>query len=408
MKIENGEWILTPSELAACFKETGNTPGELSLIPKSEEEIDRAKIAEERSTQTEEQLAILDKCLKVLGDPHQIVLMHYNLADTTVSRSTLATSEELPGAWVTLAQTGKTMRLSFRSQLEIRNLIFEVLAADNTVRPTKMACDLSTAGALTFLALLDQYRRSWLISLIKHLEPVNLFTIEDIKERLNEAEVEDFRWSLPFTDKLLPIPIKEMAVAQDPRPGLLELVEAGIIEPVNEEATAFDITEAGQVFIDGNNQAACRLVLTQTYHTEEGEPAHDVFLLTRTSFDLFMVTMGGAEASLTTLLPGDLDLLVRHVFLMADSAENDAEDEELEEVGPLEEEAGEETAEETAAATGQGPWHISRGGEQYGPYTWEELKKFAQDGSLGKEDHLWQPGMSEWVKAGAMEGLFVE
>ncbi len=374
MRVENGEWIVTAAELAACFRDSGNTPGALSLIPTGEEEVDGAKIAEERSTQTEEQLAIFDKCLKVLGDPRQIVLMHYNLADTTVSRSTLAASQELPGAWVTLAQTGKAMRLSFRSQLEVRNLIFEVLAADITIRPTKMACDLSTEGALTFLALLDQYRRSWLISLISHLEPVSLFTIEDIKDRLSEAEMEDFRWTLPFTDKLLPIPVKEMAVAEDPRPGLFELVEAGIIEPVNEEATAFDITEAGHVFADGNSQAACRLVLTRTYHTDEGESVHDVFLLTRTSFDLFMVAMGGAEASLTTLLPGDLELLVHYVSLMEDSTE-EAEAEESEAAGPLDEETGEK-AEESAAAASRAPWHTARGGEQYGPHTtWEELKK---------------------------------
>ncbi len=400
MKVENGEWIMTPRELAAYYYKLDKKHGELSLIPEVVEEVDKDSVGEDFS-QTSEQEMILNKCLEVLGDPLKVVLLHYNLADTTISRSTLAISDKFPGFWVTLVQTGKTMRLSFRSQLEIRNLVFEVLAADNSVRPTKMACDLSTEGALAFLALLDQYRRSWLISLIQHTEPISFFTIKDIKERLNEAEMEDFRWTLPFTDKLLPIPVKEMAVAQDPLPGLSELVEAEIIESIDEESTTFDITEAGHVFTDGNKQAASRLILSQTYYTQEDELAHDVFFLTRTSFDLFMVVMGGAEASLTTLLPGDLDLLVQHVFPLADNTEDLEEKKVLEE-----EEATEEEMEDEKVRASEKSWHLYKNEEQLGPYSWEELKEFAQTGELEQEDLLWQPGLSEWIKASTRDGLF--
>lgn len=406
MKIENGEWIMTAAELAACYEETGNTPGVFSLIPKGVEEGDGTKRGDDYSSLSEEQRAVLDQCLRVLGDPEQLVLLHYTLADTTVSRSTLAISSAMPGAWATLVQSGKTLQLSFRSPLEIRNLVFEVLAADHSVRPTKLGCDLSTEAALAFLALLDQHRRSWLVSLLKHLEPISLFTVEDVKERLNEAAVNDFRWSLPFVDKVLPIPVSEMAVAQDPRPALLELAEAEIIEPVDEDAAVFDMTDAGMVLVDGNKQAASRLVLTRTYHTEDGEPAHDVFVLTRTTFDLFMLSMGGAEASLRTLLPGDLDLLIQYLFPVADSTEGTqdaAEQAGAQEAGEAEPGTPAPTPPPVAA---QASWFMSRAGQRFGPYSWEDLRQSARDGNLKQEDLLWQPGMTEWVKAGEREGLF--
>lgn len=65
-----------------------------------------------------------------------------------------------------------------------------------------------------------------------------------------------------------------------------------------------------------------------------------------------------------------------------------------------------EVAKEAAAGTSQRKWHVSRNGEQYGPFTWEELRGFAQDGRVRKDDFLWQPGMPEWVKADNREGLF--
>ncbi|RQD72793.1 MAG: DUF4339 domain-containing protein [Candidatus Syntrophonatronum acetioxidans] len=51
-------------------------------------------------------------------------------------------------------------------------------------------------------------------------------------------------------------------------------------------------------------------------------------------------------------------------------------------------------------------WYLHRQGEQYGPYSWEELIHFAQQGNLQPADLLWQQGMDQWVGADTIEGLF--
>ena len=41
--------------------------------------------------------------------------------------------------------------------------------------------------------------------------------------------------------------------------------------------------------------------------------------------------------------------------------------------------------------------HVSRDGQQYGPYTVEELKSFVAQGSILPSDAAWSEGMSDWT-----------
>lgn len=51
-------------------------------------------------------------------------------------------------------------------------------------------------------------------------------------------------------------------------------------------------------------------------------------------------------------------------------------------------------------------WHLLQDGQQYGPYTGEQLVEFAADGRVIRESMLWAEGMAEWVPASQVEGLF--
>ncbi|NCC75855.1 MAG: hypothetical protein EOM08_05415 [Clostridia bacterium] len=319
MQFHQDEWIITFAEMDAIIEKAGLQRGSLDVLPPLVTASGlTAPLTDGQEQQPlsegENHRQLLEACLSVLANPKRVVRLHYTVADSTISRSILATSDVLPGIWVSLAGSTDPFRLSLRSDPELRFLVHDILAAETAVHPTQIGCDFSTAAALVLLAALDQARRSWLVSLLRHLEPVSLFSLQDIKDRLAESAIEDFRWVLPLVEKLLPIPVRELFVSEDPRSALLELVEAGLIEPVNEEATVYDWTEAGRVLADGDRQAASRLVLSQSFHLPEGEIAHDVVSLIRTPLDLFLFLMSGAEASMSTLLPGDLAALLEQIF----------------------------------------------------------------------------------------------
>ncbi|HRQ90716.1 MAG TPA: DUF4339 domain-containing protein [Bacteroidia bacterium] len=41
--------------------------------------------------------------------------------------------------------------------------------------------------------------------------------------------------------------------------------------------------------------------------------------------------------------------------------------------------------------------YVSRGGEQFGPYSLDEISKFVREGIFAPTDHAWRDGMAEWV-----------
>lgn len=51
-------------------------------------------------------------------------------------------------------------------------------------------------------------------------------------------------------------------------------------------------------------------------------------------------------------------------------------------------------------------WYLSQEGQQYGPYTDEQLVGFAREGRIVRESMLWAEGMADWLPAGQVEGLF--
>ena len=50
-------------------------------------------------------------------------------------------------------------------------------------------------------------------------------------------------------------------------------------------------------------------------------------------------------------------------------------------------------------------WHLNRGGESFGPYSWEEMLTFAADGRIQPEDLVWNSNMTAWTKARDVAGL---
>lgn len=41
--------------------------------------------------------------------------------------------------------------------------------------------------------------------------------------------------------------------------------------------------------------------------------------------------------------------------------------------------------------------YVSRDGEQYGPYSIEDISQYVTEGRFASTDHAWKEGMSEWV-----------
>ncbi len=316
MLVEQGEWILNEGEMAAVAASFGIASSALGVVPKAlppkaqGEEAAKAFHALDPAFQT-----LAERCLRALAEPSKLVHVHNVVAGQRVSRALMAFSPAMGGAWVSLARSGDLRRVSLRSEAELRFLVADALAADASLRPDRVSVNLSTPEALALLAVFEQLRRARLISLLDHKEPVTLFAAEDVEARLKEADVEDFRWTLPFLAKLLPLPLGDLAVAKDCRPALLALEKAGLLERLGIQAgrVVCELTNPGAFLEAGFRDASARAALAVTAPVRGGL-AHDVLLLVRSAFDLFLVSFSGGDAALSTILAGDLDETMKLVF----------------------------------------------------------------------------------------------
>ncbi|WP_052639963.1 GYF domain-containing protein [Zavarzinella formosa] len=51
-------------------------------------------------------------------------------------------------------------------------------------------------------------------------------------------------------------------------------------------------------------------------------------------------------------------------------------------------------------------WYYTSAGQQLGPFTAADMKKFAESGKLKPDDLVWKEGMANWVAAKAVKGIF--
>ena len=54
----------------------------------------------------------------------------------------------------------------------------------------------------------------------------------------------------------------------------------------------------------------------------------------------------------------------------------------------------------------QNAWHVARGGQTYGPYTWEQIAEHARGGRIGRRDKILDPRSGVWTKPTQVPGLF--
>jgi hypothetical protein len=60
---------------------------------------------------------------------------------------------------------------------------------------------------------------------------------------------------------------------------------------------------------------------------------------------------------------------------------------------------------ERATGDGAAACYMSRDGQVYGPYRWEEMQAFARGGRLAATDMVWLSGWPEWVQASRVPEL---
>lgn len=323
-------WRFSVQELLSHMEISGIGRGELCLLPETPQSTPvtgRDAVARQRSEMAPEDLRLLDRCIGILAAPDRLLHVHINMGDGVVSRLSLGHAQTSPGLWAGLRREGDALSILLHADSELKYGIIDSLAAQTPLGETRIGCDLSTPAALVFLAALDQYKRSHILSMLNHVEPVTVFSREDIEQRLAGSHIHDFRWLLPLADKLMPLRIDQLAVSTDAGEALAELAALEIIGQMDEESRLFDLEPVTLSIAEGYRRKISVAGIGHTARIPTGELVHDVFVLIRTPGDLLLTVMSGGEASLAGISAEELQNLLDSLLTILPSAENQSEEE---------------------------------------------------------------------------------
>lgn len=323
------QWRFTAQELIYHMEISGIGRGGLCLLPETPEDAPktcRDTVAQKRSEMVPEDLRLLERCIGILADPDRLLHVHINLGDGVVSRLSLGHAQSSPGMWAGLRHEGDTHSILLHADSELKYGIIDSLAAQTQLGETQVGCDLSTPAALAFLAVLDQYKRAHMLSMLNHVEPISVFSREDIEQRLAGSHIQDFRWLLPFTDKLMPLGINQLEVSGDAGEALAELAALEIIGKMDEESRLFDLEAVTLSIAEGYRRTISVAGIGHTARIPTGELLHDVFMLIRTPGDLLLTVMSGGQASLVGISAEELQNLLDSLLTISPSEENQGEE----------------------------------------------------------------------------------
>jgi hypothetical protein len=143
-----------------------------------------------------------------------------------------------------------------------------------------------------FMALLDLYRRSYMISVLEHSEKPTSLKVQDVLNALNDGiETPDLRWNVPFIRPILAEPIK--SDLETVRNGLYYLATLDLIE-VTDDYSEITLNEPMELIVEEFVTKHTSVAL-QSLSFYNGQPVSSSTAFIRTTNFVWFIDITGGD-----------------------------------------------------------------------------------------------------------------
>ncbi|MCP5541770.1 MAG: zinc ribbon domain-containing protein [Akkermansiaceae bacterium] len=297
MKLDSGELIATGAELSAAPGALGLDPSELSRLPRightpTDEETVRAFLA----TLSDDFAAVYRAALETLARPDRVGVLHYSLGEESVSRAILAWGAPTGRGIVLMVRgDGDQWRLRVEPAESLRKTIATVVLEDTPLSPVDIRCAVTHEAAAVFLAAIHLLRENRLLAMLSHREAPRAFDEGSLADVLKDSGTEDFRWSLPFFDKVMPVNPGEISWEKIVPGALGELAARDLVAPAADGKT-WHLTASGYRIALADHHQLTKFGLRISEINKTGKVGHEGLLGIRSLHDLFLFNLAGREA----------------------------------------------------------------------------------------------------------------
>jgi len=315
---DEGDFLLPSGEFSALRKIFAAERNTISLLPPEEPSLDDMKLASAAVKQlTPEELAEIKRAIQALAAPDRAARFHHAVADESITRSVLAWPSGKTSEIAGVTRLGNNRRVTLRAPWELSTSLACLLAADERLRDQNFAVKIPTQAAIALLVIFDQLQHARLYSMMTHASPIDSFAPGEIFQRLAEAEVEDFRWVLPFMEKVMPSGALTSITKEEIQTAFSQLSKSGLIEAVDENATLYQLTGNGAFAADAVFHNLSRAAICICHTRPDGVVGYETLLFLRGPSALFLYALSGLEGVVLTLSASELNNTLQEVFGLA-------------------------------------------------------------------------------------------
>ncbi|MHC1781830.1 MAG: hypothetical protein AB9891_03520 [Anaerolineaceae bacterium] len=219
-----------------------------------------------------------------------------------------------------MTRLGNNRRISLRSPWELASVLTRLLAGGSGLRDGNFGCRFSSQAAMSLLGVFDQLQHARLYSMLAHASPVDSAAPSEVFQRLAESELEDFRWVLPFFEKVLPSGALTAITKKEVADAMAELTRAGLLEAVDANGSLYQLTGSGQFAADAVFHNLSRAAICLSSVRPDGIAGYEAMLFLRGPAGLFLVDISGVEGAALTLSQADLAELLQNLFTRSNTA----------------------------------------------------------------------------------------
>jgi hypothetical protein len=252
-----------------------------------------------------------------MASPAQIARINIVYPGQVVSRLALAWNMNNSDTITVVARMGDEVALKQVPAGQAEGLIGKPLDADAVKCVAGVSLKLPAITLVAFLAVIDYAQYDWYISSLKHAEPAESFTLDEIWDRLQDAAGGDYRWPLPLLFSILPVDISGLITEKDLSSSLDYLARAGLLtadDGSGEGAGVFTLSTEGRAIAGSFIYGGARVAMTVSAPVSGGI-GHEALLFVRDSDALWLFDLSGNKGAVAGISPGSFHDIMKMFFV---------------------------------------------------------------------------------------------
>jgi len=255
-----------------------------------------------------------------IASPAQTARINIAFPNRTVSQLALAWDRNDVNIITVVSRMGGEMALKQVTAAQAQDLIGRPLEIDKVKSAAGVNLTIPAVALITWLAVIDYAQYDWYVSMLKHSEPADSFTLDEIWERLQDAAGGDYRWPLPFFFSVFPVDVSGRLSEKELSTSLGYLSRMGLLTGDDGSVdgdSVYTLSTEGSAIAGSFISGGTRLAMTISAPAG-GETGYEILMFVRGSDDLWLFDLSGNKGAVAGLGPGSFNSVINTLFMQGE------------------------------------------------------------------------------------------